>query len=155
MRSNFLIFFRSKKSLAIALIIAVWVMSIFINISDYPTIRGNQGPIRLSIEIVVQILLSLSIGLYCWVNYFRHRYFHIQKEGTKRNLLATVGGISGALVIGCPACGFTLAWLFWLATALSFLPFGGEELKYIWLIMIIIANISLFKDLRTCPVRKS
>lgn len=154
-KKNTISFFKAPYSIAALIIVSVGMMYVFYKITNYELIRWNYGDTKVTIEIVIQMLLSLLFGMFVGLNVFRFRFFRQAKDHlAQTSFLGTFGAFAGMLVIGCPTCGITVASTLWLAGFLWVLPLWWHELKYVGIISLLIANFLLLRDLKSCKIRK-
>jgi hypothetical protein len=101
-------------------------------------------PVTLAIATVFALLLSLNLTLLTY--YIRRRRKGLGRTG--RISAASLGGVvSGVLGIGCAACGSivlsVIVTTFGGAGLLALLPYGGSELAFLGLGMLIVSSVIL------------
>ena len=91
---------------------------------------------------VVTILLALLTGLTITLLIAR-----IRRIGSlqKSHLIASSGAVLGMIGSGCAACSLPILSLIGLAGSTAFLPFGGEEILWVALILQIASLYYLLK----------
>lgn len=114
----------------------------------YESIGTNFTVISATYTISIAILVGIQISLL---------YYYIRKVKTNRSSLSGIKGtgLAGLLVgflgIGCAACGaFILTSLLSLIGAsalLTFLPFGGGELGFLGVILLVYSTWLLLKKI--------
>jgi len=109
---------------------ATFIEKISIPLSLFGSITTNFTVISASYTILIAVLFGINISLLIY--YIRKQRKIFKGSG----VYASVGGvISGMFGIGCAACGtFILSavlGIFGGASAVAFLPFGGEEFGFI------------------------
>lgn len=99
----------------------------------------------------IAILIGINTSLV--LAYVRMRRDKMRATGVASGLLGTLAGLLG---LGCAACGtFVLSPLLVTIGAgglLALLPFGGEELKYIGIVLLILSVYFLRRDLSRAAV---
>lgn len=122
----------------------------------YQSIGTNFTLVSATYTLLIAILFGIQIALLV---------YYIKKTKTNRASLRGVGGagigglIAGIFGIGCAACGtFILTAVLSLVGAgglLAFLPFGGEELGFLGVALLLYSIWLLLKKLEApnvCPV---
>ncbi len=98
------------------------------------------------IAIILPLLIALNIVLFI-------TYYRMQRSVLAgKSLFASLGGmVLGLFGVGCFACsGLLLAPLisfFGLAGVFGVLPYGGQELAYVGLFLLLLSNIYLIKKI--------
>jgi hypothetical protein len=111
-------------------------------------IQSSFSPGVLRLGILGSVLGGINLSL-------AYTYFKIRGESImKSGLYSGVGLILAFLGIGCAACGTAflsiILGLFGLSTILSMLPYQGEEIGYLGLLVLCIATYSLSRKV-TAP----
>jgi len=119
-------------------------------ILDIELIRGNLWDVYLGFEIWLHALLSILFGFFVALQVYKIRLFTPQDIKPARTLWGTIGGFLWVLVVGCPACSITLAWLFGLWAVLVSLPLNWLEVKITAIIILVIVSYRMFRDLTVC-----
>ncbi len=92
---------------------------------------------------VLLLSLASALAMTLMVKYYKvHGKFLISSGGA-----GVLGAVAGVLGIGCVACGTlaltTVLGLFGLGFVIRFLPFGGIELYYMSIVLILVSIIQL------------
>ncbi|PIN85604.1 MAG: hypothetical protein COV47_01280 [Candidatus Diapherotrites archaeon CG11_big_fil_rev_8_21_14_0_20_37_9] len=165
--------YSKKKYYAITIAIAIGIIfSINLAINSsliFSIISGNYLVIE-KITILFSLLsgtfsnnteltiITLTIvGILTGINASFIMYkFSIDRKLSKRNSIAgAVGTVIGLFAGGCASCAFTIAALFGVVGALSFLPFKGVELTIIGIGILIFALFNSAKSvLGVCELPK-
>lgn len=119
-------------------------------ILDIELVRGNLWDVYLGFEIGLHALLSILFGFFVALQVYKIRLFTPQEIKPARTLWGTIGGFLWVLVVGCPACSITLAWLLGLWAVLVSLPLGWLEVKILSIIILAIVAYIMFRDLTIC-----
>ncbi len=114
----------------------------------------DAAPLDMLYLAIIAILIGINTALV--LAYVRMRRDRMRATGIASGFLGTFAGVLG---MGCAACG-SLAFSPLLVTIgagglISSLPFGGEELKYFGIFLLILSAYLLRKDLNkaaTCAV---
>ena len=133
----------------------VWLIAAEFFILDIELVRGNLWAVYLGFEIGLHILLSILFGFFIAMQIFKIRLFRLEEVKPSRTFLWTLWGFMWVLVIWCPACSITLAWLLWLWAVLVSLPLGGLEVKIIAIIILAMVSYRMFRDLTICKARNT
>lgn len=106
------------------------------------------------VTYLATIALLIGINTSLVLAYVRMRRDKMRATGVASGLLGTLAGLLG---LGCAACGtFVLSPLLVTIGAgglLALLPFGGEELKYIGITLLLLSAYLLARDLNRPAVR--
>lgn len=171
--------FRRPRYVVIALVVAwmvfsgavwwsnvalIWSFAQSSSVSDLITLLYNLywsiGTNFTLVAATYTSLIALLFGMQVALLTYYVRQIRTQSDRLRGVGATSAGGfISGALGIGCAACGTfilssTLA-LFGAAGVVSFLPFGGEEFGFIGVALLGYSIYATLKRLRApfvCPV---
>ncbi len=112
------------------------------------SIATNFTPLTASYVVITVVLFGLNLAMISY--YLKYRISNIKKSGLTLGffgLLATLFGL------GCSACGplliTSLLSLFGASGILMFLPFKGEELGIIGVLMLLISIYMLAKEIES------
>lgn len=110
-------------------------------------IQSSFSPGVLHLGILGSVLGGINLSL-------AYTYFKIRGESImKSGLYSGVGLILAFLGIGCAACGTAflsiILGFFGLSAVLSMLPYQGEEIGYLGLLVLCIATYSLSRKVTT------
>ena len=130
----------------IAAILLGWLLFAF---TDHEHIAGNIGRAYATTNFIVQVLLAVMFGIVAGLIWHKHTKMNVAKEGG----FAAVGGVLGALVGGCPACGITLAGVLGIGSIFTALPFFGLELKVLGVVLLLYSMYSLTRQ--SCKLKPS
>ncbi|MCK9271940.1 hypothetical protein M0P65_00130 [Candidatus Gracilibacteria bacterium] len=144
--------FKRKCSLLAYLISISLIGYIFFHFNNYPLIRGNYGATYFYIQIFLEISIAILFSLFIGGSIYKICFF--SGNSLKKFGVGGAGGFLGVLAGGCPACSISLATYLGLSSFLSFLPFGGLELKVLSFLILIYSNYSIFNNLEVCSVSK-
>ena len=101
--------------------------------------------------LTIAVLIGINISLV--FSYVRMRRERMRTTGVASGLLGTLAGLLG---LGCAACGtFVLSPLLVTIGAgglIAALPFGGEELKYLGIILLLLSAYLLARDVNKAAV---
>ncbi len=116
--------------------------------SLYGSIYTNFAVVSAVYTIAISLLFGSQVAFLTYYVRRVHRQFTgVGNAGTA----SILGLVSGALGIGCAACGtFVLTSvlaLFGTASVITFLPLGGQEFGFIGIILLLYANYSLLKKI--------
>jgi hypothetical protein len=98
--------------------------------------------------VLTALLFGVNISIVTY--YIRKRKMMLKKSGVATS---TLGLITGILGIGCASCGSLLVSLLGLGGALAFLPFGGQELGVIGVLLLLFSAYTLLHSISN-PVCK-
>ena len=119
-----------------------WSLSVHLLSSSFSDVPSFEMVYLATIAILIGINTSLVLA------YVRMRRDKMRATGVASGLLGTLAGLLG---LGCAACGtFVLSPLLVTIGAgglIASLPFGGEELKYIGIILLLLSAYLLARDL--------
>lgn len=106
----------------------------------------DLAPFDTLLLITISILIGINVALI--MLYVRARRTFLRSAGAAGGLFGTITALFG---FGCAACG-TLAVSPLLVAlgasgALALLPFGGEELKYVGILLLILSVYFLARDI--------
>jgi hypothetical protein len=91
---------------------------------------------------VIIVLLAFLTGFTITLTIARVRRMRSLR---KRHFIASSGAILGMIGSGCAACSLPVLTLFGLAGSTAFLPFGGEEILWVALVLQIVSLYFLLK----------
>jgi len=116
-------------------------------IGFYLSLTTNFTFLSGTMTIVISLLFGLNFSLLTY--YIKQR--RVQTNNLKVGASGLGGLVAGLLGIGCAACSsFLLTYvlgLFGLAALLTWLPFGGEELAFIGVLLLIYSIVLLNKKI--------
>ena len=93
-------------------------------------------------ELIIAILSGINLSLIIY--YFQTRRTLLKKNG----LVGGVGIVGGFLGVGCASCGSVILSLIGVGGALAFLPFGGVEISFLAIILLLISLYSADKQIK-------
>lgn len=115
---------------------------------------GDIPYLDLSYFAAMAVLIGLNVAL--TLEYLQRRR---PDAGGYTGLVGMVAALTSVLGFGCAACGSLLAgWAlgaFGLGWLLTFLPFGGEELRFVGIALLLLSAYLTIRNLRNpavCPV---
>lgn len=118
-----------------------WTLSVNLLSSSFSDVPSADMMYLATIAILIGINTALVLA------YVRMRRDKMRASGVASGVLGTLAGLLG---LGCAACGtFVLSPLLVTIGAgglLTLLPFGGEELKYIGIILLLLSAYLLARD---------
>lgn len=120
---------------------------------DYELSIGNLGYFWTYTDIISHILISVLFALFLAGQIYKMR--HVGKINFKTTGTGVFWSLFGIIITGCPSCSITLASYLGLASFLSFFPWWWLELKVLSLILLIIVNYRLYRDLLVCKMKVS
>lgn len=114
---------------------------------------GNFWKTYAYTHLISYMIMTLLFGLFvAGSTTKRKRNMIIQPANQAKGRL---GWLLGVIIAGCPTCSITLASYMGLASLLSLLPFGGIELTFLSIGLLIRVNYTLIRDLNTCSRKRS
>lgn len=120
---------------------------------DYKLSIGNLWYFRTYTDIVSHILISILFSLFLAGQIYKMR--HVGRINFKTTWWGVFWSMFGIIITGCPSCSITLVSYLWLTGFLSFFPWWWLELKVLSLILLIIVNYRLYRDLLVCKMKVS
>lgn len=119
----------------------------------YGSITTNFTALSASVTLLLSVLVGINIAL------FAHAIRLRSNANTGTASATSVGGLLGGLFgIGCAACGsllITAALPGVLGTAITALPFGGEEIGIVGIVLVSVSIYYIAHDIMTpagtCP----
>lgn len=99
-----------------------------------------------SLTLIAVIALSLLFGIF--ISLLTYRVYQVDiKHREKIGVLGTIGVFLGLAAPGCVACGVGVISLIGFSSLLALLPFGGQEIVFLALILVSISVINLSRKL--------
>jgi len=134
--------------------VALWSVLLFF---DWLTYVGSFSRLIIAntttIGLVALILNCLGISLYITMKVYAYK-----QQARTRSVSGIIASILVFFGIGCASCGslvvISTVSFFGFGSALALLPFGGSEIIFIALALLIFSNYILLKQLakKVCPV---
>lgn len=124
------------------IILCVWFLFL-----DMENVSLTFWQERLVVEIILHILLSILFGFFVSLQVYKITTF---KKLEKKSVWWRIWWVIGTIITGCPVCGVTLMSYLGIASLLSFLPRYWLELKILWLILLVITNEYMLKNIAIC-----
>ncbi|MCH8519327.1 MAG: hypothetical protein LAT82_01065 [Nanoarchaeota archaeon] len=150
---NFKLVFFNWKYTLFFILLNIGIIYFFTTQTADELIKVNYGVFYYNIMWTFQILISVLFSLFVVLSVFKLYYF--SNSSVTQSGIGSFGSMLGVLVAGCPACSITIASYLGLATMISFFPYDGLELKLISIIILLIVNFYLLKNLQVCKIKKS
>lgn len=157
------------KSLALVASLAVFFITlsiIIINISSFTSFIFNDYPLITKINVLLlifigsfsavsmlDIVLVIIMGILFGVNMtlLINKFSALKRRGNLRIMFGT--GIISVFAAGCASCGLSFASLIGISAALAILPFGGAELYFIAIgILLISIYYNLKQIIKVCNI---
>ncbi len=140
--------FNQKKYIAVTVITALIIGYFMFYFTNYDLIEGNMGHLYANLQVLLQLLFSVLIGINVSL-----LFYQINTASAAKGAGSTaIGSILGIIVSGCPSCGITLASYIGLASFFSFLPFYGIEIKIIGVFVLVYSTFSISKRIGKCEI---
>ncbi len=116
--------------------------------SLYGSIYTNFAVVSAAYTLSISLLFGTQVAFLTYYVRRVHRQFSgVGNAGTA----SILGLVSGALGIGCAACGTfifaSVLALFGTASVITFLPLGGQEFGFVGVALLVYANYSLLKKI--------
>ena len=157
--------FKNKNYILITLLVAILFYSLNAIISGFPEIISFYSSYSflnalkltflnilgfrykiLSSSLVSLTIISVLFGIL--ISLLTYKTKNVKKySNSKLGPLATAGIFLGVIAPGCASCGIGIASVLGLGAFLTFLPYKGIELSVLSIILLLIANYRLSKDL--------
>jgi len=94
-----------------------------------------------TVSSVSMFIITLLFGSYISLAVYRTKQVKLFQD--KKSILGTAGIFFGVFAPGCAACGIGLASLFGISGFIIALPFHGEEISFIAILLLGYANWSV------------
>lgn len=144
---NMILALKNPATWVVFFIALIAMQAFYYYTTDYELLRGNFGFVYYMVTLLLSLGISLLFGLSAGMLWYRGKLF--QKDSG-----AVAGGsILGMLVGGCSACSISFASAIGLGGLLSWLPFGGIELKVLAFGILAVTTYSLATNLHECRRR--
>jgi hypothetical protein len=149
---------KEKKYLATTLVVSVFVSILYYlaltsNI-DFQTFAKVNSTVYVISQIVLSllnaILIGLSLAMFLYV--FRQRLV----QTNNFNVIQTLGSLFLSIfTTGCYVCGSILLPVVGITTSFATLPFGGLEIKFLTILMLLYSIREFSKSiLQICEIKK-
>ena len=140
----------SWPSILVGLLFSGWFAYMVEYFSNRDLIAGNYGHTYATINLTIDIITVIWIGLFVASVIYKMIAF---KSITSTNHFGWLGWFFSALVAGCASCGLTLATYLGLASILTLLPWGWLEVKVVGLVILFRSIWKNIKDLLICKIK--
>lgn len=151
LKENFVEVFTKWKYLILTLFTFVFIFFLFFYFSDYQTVQGNYGSLHAYLLIGSQAIISFLFSLFLSLSVYKFITFSAYSPTEQST--STIGSFLGVLVTGCTSCSITLASYLGLASLISLLPFGGLELNFLSIILLLLGTFFTLKNLKVCKFK--
>lgn len=108
----------------------------------------NNTLITITILIVTSLLAGINVALL----FFKIKT--LKSVNYKESGLGTGGTLTSILASGCSSCGISVLSMIGIAGGLAFLPFGGIELSFLGIILLLFSLYWISKEITNCQVCK-